>query len=70
MQHYGREIIGKEMGLPVGHATVEKLWITVYKNFIEVRIKKKKKKKNVKQGVTLGSPPLSARRKSTASTTA
>ena len=47
MQHYGREIIGKEMGLPVGHATVEKLWITVYKNFIEVRIKKKKKKKKM-----------------------
>ena len=37
VQHFGREIIGKEMGLPADHATVEKLWLSVYKNFIEVR---------------------------------
>lgn len=36
-QHYGKEIIAKEVQLESDHPDVHRLYLTVYKNFIEVQ---------------------------------
>ncbi|KAG6497847.1 hypothetical protein ZIOFF_045753 [Zingiber officinale] len=35
LQHYGKEIIAKELQLDVGHENVQRLYLAVYKSFIE-----------------------------------
>eukprot|EP00887_Chlorella_sp_A99_P007019 scaffold2.g7019.t1 len=34
-KHYGREIVGRAMGLPANHADVGAVYLAVYKNFME-----------------------------------
>ena len=36
MQHYGREIVAKELGLSEDHPDVERVYLAVYKSFMEV----------------------------------
>jgi hypothetical protein len=36
LQHYGQEIIAKELGLDKEHADVQRVFLAVYKSFVEV----------------------------------
>jgi hypothetical protein len=36
LQHYGKEIVAKELGLPIEHPDVQTVYLAVYKNFLEV----------------------------------
>ncbi len=36
LQHYGQEIIAKELGLDKEHADVQQVFLAVYKSFVEV----------------------------------
>lgn len=37
VQHYGKEVVAKELGLPLDHPNVQTVYLAVYKNFLEVR---------------------------------
>lgn len=38
LQHFGKEIIAKELQVDEGHPNVQRLFLAVYKSFMEVRI--------------------------------
>ena len=38
MQHYGQEIVAKELGLKRDHPDVHRVFLAVYKSFMEVLI--------------------------------
>lgn len=38
LQHFGKEIIAKELQVDEGHPDVHRLFLAVYKSFMEVRI--------------------------------
>jgi uncharacterized UPF0160 family protein len=38
LQHFGKEIIAKELQLNEDHEDVHRVYLAIYKNFVEVRI--------------------------------
>jgi hypothetical protein len=36
LQHFGKEIIAKELGLNEDHEDVHRLYLAIYKSFVEV----------------------------------
>lgn len=36
LQHYGQEIVAKELGLKKDHPDVQRVFLAVYKSFMEV----------------------------------
>lgn len=36
LQHYGQEIVAKELGLSEDHPDVQRVFLTMYKSFVEV----------------------------------